>query len=1595
MPLVNPNESVTFGSALSLRVDGAIGAMSLSPNGRDAVLAGRRGLFIIDLDDPFTTPRWLHHITSWEVADVQWSPHHNAKPSWCISTSNQKALLWDLSRPSNNAISNVLHRHTRAITDINFHPSDPEILATCSIDTFILSWDMRCPRLPVAQWAEWRAGATQVKWNHENPYEIASAHDNTFYLWDTRKGALPVVKVSNAHRGKINGLDFSSGSSGILTCSNDQTVKLWDLKSDSAIKFAESYNFFQSDTRDNNSNGINDSKIAPTVVIHTEFPVARARSIPFGTDNACGIMPLQGGSDAIHVVNYEAAYTEAIKTGKTVEFSGDAAYKFSGHEGSMKDFLWRTRHEQYKGFDTKNNKDFQLVTWSSQDYDLKLWPHDDNLYSAVNYNPSHQPIIDIFSESDSESVISSATVTTEATVVDSSKTTNPTQPTSIPSMESTNSITYNYDTFCTEPAVTIDDITKGDTKDPLSSLTMYQIVKRNKHHGYSQLNHLDWISGVRMGRSTPTAAHSNAESTSLDEESGPSNLGEEVSIVGHKFPKIRFEKISVSTGELIISLRGPITGNATNTSGLGANSGKATYPANSTTTSIIQEVDDNLDQAGGENENTLEERSLKVEILSNQSDIDDKSSIGGVLESDTNGSTKNTSNNAPGTPQIDESTEQILTFIRMEVKFPKVYPHLEELPDSSTTSAKQLLKLQKQNLIKFNIEETHELTSSIKQDMIDTLNNIAHFYANKHQRFCLEPCLRYLMGDKIDLTESLIMEDTTQEDDDFDDGEFIQEVGSEGWADDLINQQPGIHSSPIVSDNDEDFDDGFDLIPAIQDDEMKNSIDSLKKGYSMTNPSNSNLNENVLIESNGLSKNMIDSTPVPKGCGAVWSHTGQLVCFFIPKKDEDEEESKALQKFNIFKFTDGGFSLGQEHESHNQHHNHHHHHNHHNSKNLSIDSVGSDVDSVSSLDEDEDGDYSSDCGSNSGSSSESSSSDDSFTNDWDDILEDDIPSRSRIPGLFKTSVGLGNRYISRGTSGMRGISNRGSLNRFHSNGGTSHNKSSMHETLNEKSSKKGRKRKNKQSNKNIVGIFDMRHLIPDKYELACEYRVLGDSPEKLARYNGEIARKYGLKDISDVWRILEMVLVKDVEVNDINPVYYAPEGSNLMTAQNQSSGLMNQLFLNSEIAKQSFIDKNYRFYWGSHPFGHAWLVRSIFEYFERQKNIQMLAMLSCILFENANNIKKYTDGTVSVPIHTPYGAMPPPPTEVGLRHFNSISNTGQSQFSRPNSDEQSASFHDSFPGTFTDRNTNDFNNRFRVSSPSAQVPGYAWSIASSFDGSVKDLSPEKNLQLRKSIQGIQSVHATKFGSSDLLPFEGDQFPVSSGMQTQPKSKFIRRGTFQDSRRPVLNQRGIESTKRQLTSTKGINSTDLGTNKRGPPIVTIEMMNTASLDLYDDVYSQSLLGAQFEQKVKSYRDQYADMLYVWGLPISRIKILKFNYPDTEISHHFDGYESPFDVHQCALGSRNRSRLGNDVRLIAPITPPRALISPQAWNSPNKTGGLKFCNLCGLLVTKRLVVCTNCEHVLHSHCAVEWWTNDGVENSDECPSGCGCQCLLHRL
>ncbi|OJD14827.1 hypothetical protein AJ78_04857 [Emergomyces pasteurianus Ep9510] len=341
-PLASAYESPTFGEDSSFHVEQPVGSMSISPCGRDVVLASKEGLHIIDLDSPYSPPRYLPHHTPWEVADVQWSPFA-ARDSWVASTSNQKALVWNLAmKTTQNSIEYVLHAHSRAITDINFSAHHPDVLATCAVDSFIHCWDLRSPARPAISFSDWFAGATQVKWNRQDPHVIASSHDRFLRIWDDRMGARPLRTIV-AHNTKIYGLDWNrTRREALVTCSLDKTIKFWDYSVEGDI---------------------------PEKVIHTPFPVWRARNTPFGWGVLA--MPQRGNSD-LHLYSR-----------KRSDDGGDPprVHSFPGHRGQVKEFLWRSRGTVLDGLD---HREFQLVSWGT-DRELRLHRVNPEILAGVGY----------------------------------------------------------------------------------------------------------------------------------------------------------------------------------------------------------------------------------------------------------------------------------------------------------------------------------------------------------------------------------------------------------------------------------------------------------------------------------------------------------------------------------------------------------------------------------------------------------------------------------------------------------------------------------------------------------------------------------------------------------------------------------------------------------------------------------------------------------------------------------------------------------------------------------------------------------------------------------------------------------------------------------------------------------------------------------------------------------------------------------------------------------------------------------------------------------------------------------------------------------
>lgn len=529
-------ESGTFDKDVSIYVNEAIGAASISPSGRDVVLASRNGLNIIDLDSPYSPPRYIANRSQWDVADVQWSPFAS-RAYWIVSTSNQKALVYNLelsSHTSRAPIEYTLHAHTRAITDINFSAHHPDELATCAVDSFVHCWDLRQPHdpalslnsavkfaKPFAIFADWDAGATQVKWNRQDPNIIASSHDRYLRVWDRRKGAIPLKTIA-AHSTKIYGIDWNrTRSTGILTCSLDKTIKMWDY----------------SKAPDDSLNAM------PDRVFRTPYPVWRARHTPFGW----GVLAMpQRGSFNLHL--YDRRLSEGMKRDAVVP----PVHSFEGHSDCVKEFLWRSRGNIDNCIDNCiDNRDFQLVSWGTDRY-LHLHKMHPHVLKAVGYEKGKE--------------VSEKPRLTRKGAVYMSFRDEPKRkrPQKLPKKEPEKDASQPKGHLSTlfQAAMSKPDLPGPHTfieRGAMSAPTGMQ--GRNKCRRL--VNTIKWMEGVKIGnRETDTHEKWGTRGSILPPAhqyswDTPESLGDEIAYVGGKFKKVTFEEVDVSRRTVTVSLYGP------------------------------------------------------------------------------------------------------------------------------------------------------------------------------------------------------------------------------------------------------------------------------------------------------------------------------------------------------------------------------------------------------------------------------------------------------------------------------------------------------------------------------------------------------------------------------------------------------------------------------------------------------------------------------------------------------------------------------------------------------------------------------------------------------------------------------------------------------------------------------------------------------------------------------------------------------------------------------------------------------------------------------------------------------------------------------
>ncbi|KAH7491537.1 hypothetical protein KRP22_002994 [Phytophthora ramorum] len=394
---VSTSGGSTIHGNVNVQLDLNASALSVDATGSVAVLAGRKGLHLVDLETPFLPPATLHHQTKLEVTVVKCNPHALFK-SHVASSSNRNTLIWDIadvrvgsgaspsigagqgssaaykhghsngsggngiggSQSTSQPLVATLRAHTRPVSDVAWSPMEPSLLATCSADAKTLLWDMRSPQRPVQTLNAFNTSVIQVEWNRVDATSLATAHDGEVRVWDLRAAgerAVAPAALITAHMQKIYGLDWHPQRMyELVTCSEDKTVKFWDVTQPRVCQGT----------------------------LTTGAPVWRAQYTPFGDglvtisqrmDNTIRLWALSHG-DGGNGSNDDAGDGDVSGASAGASVTAELVHSFVGHGDLVKGMAWRVRPQ---------TSVYQLVSWS-KDQELRMWHVDVPQLEACGYD---------------------------------------------------------------------------------------------------------------------------------------------------------------------------------------------------------------------------------------------------------------------------------------------------------------------------------------------------------------------------------------------------------------------------------------------------------------------------------------------------------------------------------------------------------------------------------------------------------------------------------------------------------------------------------------------------------------------------------------------------------------------------------------------------------------------------------------------------------------------------------------------------------------------------------------------------------------------------------------------------------------------------------------------------------------------------------------------------------------------------------------------------------------------------------------------------------------------------------------------------------
>ncbi|KAG0651709.1 putative RING finger and WD repeat-containing [Hyphodiscus hymeniophilus] len=429
--------------------------------------------------------------------------------------------------------------------------------------------------------------------------------------------------------------------------------------------------------------------------------------------------------------------------------------------------------------------------------------------------------------------------------------------------------------------------------------------------------------------------------------------------------------------------------------------------------------------------------------------------------------------------------------------------------------------------------------------------------------------------------------------------------------------------------------------------------------------------------------------------------------------------------------------------------------------------------------------------------------------------------------------------------------------------------------------------------RNIISLHNVCDILPSKPQLAAEYAIFGDGPEVCER-NAEVSEKNGFMDLADIWRYASMLLHNEVPLEILDQTHRREPilviAKDALKYRREDSGSDSGIDVSyNDVTQRSRLSGRVK--WGTSPLAKE-LISDLFVYFEQLADVQMLAMLSCLFSEPVSEDAishaeiVLTQPQTPLTMKTPAFSLDYFPTDIAV--WSMYQRTPiHSSVSTPKMSQTPSGLY----GSMGSSNGAWGSEPASASYSCGETPPLRSNRASSehLNQQTQSLStsPENPRSFRRANSGIASSFAASF-SRPFSMASSPPNPPPNRKRPSPVENML--SSLAPSAITWGNTTVLGSVKEQVAIQRSSYSDDESTKDDGRSAVcdgiNVTMENQNAFD-DEGCMSTALLDPGSTPLYASYRKSYAELLYIWGHPLARLEILKFN----ELKDYFTEVEIP--------------------------------------------------------------------------------------------------------